>query len=390
MTMASFQCITSPLRLFQGADSLSHLGRELDRAGSLRAVIVCGGTLSRDEGLIGRVKSAIGGRLAGVVAGVKAHSPLPVVEDITEEIRRLDADAVVAVGGGSAIVTSRAASILLAEKRPVSEMCTVPDGKGGLKSPRLMAQKLPQFVVLSTPTTAGVKAGSAVFDPVKGERLALFDPKTRAQAIFVDPDMLASAPRSLVLSAGVNTLSTAIEGLMSRSGNPIADAMLMHCVRLIAGRFETAADLGDVGVRGDITIAAILCGQGTDHTGAGITTVLGHALGARFDTENGIVNAVVLPHVLDFNGRFADVGCAKVGAALGLPTPRADLLPELVPRLRKIFDALGLPARLRDIGVPADALRQTAELAMSDWFLRGNPRPVENADELFAILQRSW
>jgi alcohol dehydrogenase class IV len=166
--------------------------------------------------------------------------------------------------------------------------------------------------------------------------------------------------------------------------------MLMHCVRLIAGRFETGADLDEVGVRGDIAVAAILCGQGTDHTGAGITTVLGHALGARFGVENGTVNAVVLPHVLDFNGAFAASGCAKVGAAFGLAGAPADLLPTLVSRLTAMFGALGLPSRLRDIAIPADALRQTAELAMSDWFLRGNPRPVTHADELFEILQRSW
>lgn len=391
MEMASFQCITSPLRLFQGAGSIAALGKELERAGSQRAVIMCGSSLSRQEALLGKISKALGPRLAGVFSGVKAHSPIPAVEAGAVELRRLDADAVIAIGGGSAIVTARAASILLAEGLPIEEMCTVIDSNGALKSPRLMAPKLPQFVVPTTPTTAAVKAGSAVFDPAQGERLALFDPKTRAHAIFIDPEMVSSAPRALIVSAAVNTLSTAIEGLLSRTGNPIADAQLMHSIRLLGEKLSEPQKLDDPSVRGEIAVAAILCGQGTDHTGAGITTVLGHALGARFDVENGTINAIVLPHVLAFNARHAEASLQKVGAALGLSqASTATLLPALIERLEATFLSLGIPLRLRDASVPAEPLAEIAGIAMGDWFLRGNPRPVQDSNELFEILQKAW
>lgn len=388
MTMAAYQCITSPLRLYHGPGCLAHLGRELDRIGSTRAVVVCGRTLSGDAALIGSIRDALGPRLAGIWTGVRAHSPIPSVQASAEELGRLQADSVIAVGGGSAIVTARAASILLAEGRPVEEMCTVPDGKGGLKSPRLMANKLPHFVVLTTPTTAGVKAGSAVFDPEKGERLALFDPKTRAQGIFIEPGMIQSAPHSLVVSAAVNALSTAIEGLMSRSGNPVSDAMLMHSVRMLASGLADASD--EARTRGEIAVGALLCGQGTDHTGAGITTVLGHALGARFDRENGTINAIVLPHVLQFNAGHAAAGIGKVGAALGLAEEGEGLMPALTGRLGLLLSGLGMPRRLRDIGIPAEALDATAEAALKDWFLKGNPRPVTSAGQLLEILEAAW
>ena len=171
-----------------------------------------------------------------------------------------------------------------------------------------------------------MKAGSAVFDPGEGERLALFDPKTRAHAVFIDPRMLQSAPRALVASAGLNTFATAIEGLMSRSGNPLADALLMHAVRLLGQHLPDVARHDDATVRGELVLAAVLCGQGTDHTGAGITTVLGHAIGARHELENGTVNAIVLPHVLRFNASAAAAGLAKVAAALGLPPNDTELL----------------------------------------------------------------
>jgi alcohol dehydrogenase len=389
--MRSFQHVTPPLRLFHGSDSLAQLGKELDRVKATRAVIFCGGTLAREGTLVGRVQQALGARFAGAFTEVRAHSPIPSVEAAAQELRRLGADAAVAIGGGSAIVTARAASILAAEEKPVRELCTVQDGKGGLISPRLVAPKIPQFVIPTTPSSAGVKAGSAVFDPADGERRALFDPKTRAQAIFVDPGMLASASRTLVANAGVNSLATAVEGLMSRTGNPMADAPLMHAVRLFGRHLADAERLGDPEVRGELMLAALLCGQGTDHTGAGITTVLGHAIGARHHIDNGIVNAIVMPHVLAFNADAAPAGLGKVAAALGASTgDGAEQLAAVIAHVRKIATACSMPSRLRDVGVPADALPAIAEIGLGDWFLRGNPRPVTEAGDLLSVLEKAW
>jgi alcohol dehydrogenase len=389
--MISFQHITPPLRLFHGPESLGQLGRELDRANSKRAVIVCGASLGRQDTLLDVVRSQMDGRCAGVFTGVRAHSPVPSVAAAAEELKRLQADAVIAVGGGSAIVTARAASILAAENRDVRELCTTHDAKGALKSPKLLAPKLPQFVIPTTPTTAAVKAGSAVFDPVAGVRLALFDPKTRAQSVFIDPRMLQSAPRALLASAGLNTLATAVEGLMSPAGNPLADALLMHAVRLLGQHLPDIARHDDATVRGELVLAAVLCGQGTDHTGAGITTVLGHAIGARHELGNGTINAIVLPHALRFNATAAAVGLAKVATALGLPLSDTEqLLPKVVKAVQMIFSTLDLPPRLRDVGIPAEALPAIATTAMGDWFLRGNPRPVRDAKELQDVLETAW
>ena len=119
--MQSFQHVTPPLRLFQGPDSLRFLGRELERLNSRRAVIFCGASVAREGAMLDLVRSAMGERCAGVFSGVRAHSPAPSVAAAAQELQRLEADAVVAVGGGSAIVTARAASILLAEKGDVRE-----------------------------------------------------------------------------------------------------------------------------------------------------------------------------------------------------------------------------------------------------------------------------
>lgn len=382
MGIQTFQHIASPLRLFSGSDSLKHLGRELDRTNSRRAIIFCGSSLARTGALLELVRSEMGERCGGVFTGVRAHSPVPDVRAAAEALKRLDADAVVAIGGGSAVVTARAASILLAEGGEPRNLATSRDERGQLRSPRLAAPKLPQLVIPTTPNTATVKAGSAIFDPERGERLAMFDPKTRAHSVFIHPDFIGSAPDSLIVSASLDTLTLAIEGLVSRTGDPISDAMLMHALRLMIRNLRSANDLD---ARGEMVAAAILCGQGTDHTGAGIATVLGHAIGGRHHIENGLAKAIVLPHVLRFNAGAATAGIEKLATALGVSK-----LADVIAALEGLFGRLGIPRRLRDVGVPRDSLPAIATQGMGDWFLRGNPRAVSDAAELQALLVEAW
>jgi alcohol dehydrogenase class IV len=387
--MQSFQHITPPLRLYSGPDSLGQLGRELQRLQASRALVVCGPWA---EGpLLDAVRSAAGERCAGVFTGVLAHSPLESVQDAARELKRIDADAVIALGGGSSIVTARAATILAAENADIRSLCTTRGPDGRLNSPKLQAAKLPQLIVPTTPTTAMVKAGSAVFVPASAERLALYDPKTRAQAVFIHPQFIGSAPRELVVSATLNTFSLAIEGLVSRVGDPIADAQLMHVIRLSLQRLGDPALGSDAGARADLVVAAILCGQGTDHTAAGITTVLGHAIGARHGVENGVLNGIVLPHALRFNGDAAEAGLGKVAAAMGLNgAGGAALADSVIERVTSLLTSLGAAQRLRDVGVPRDALLAVADAAMGDWFLTGNPRRVQHASELLQVLEAAW
>ncbi|WP_149536476.1 iron-containing alcohol dehydrogenase family protein [Siccirubricoccus phaeus] len=388
--MQSFRYLVPQLRLFQGAGCLAHLGRELARLGSHRAVIVCGSSVSSGP-LVELAREALGPRFAGIYAGVRPHSPLPAVQEAAEALRRLDADAAVAIGGGSAIVTARAAAILLAENADVAALCTQPDATGELKSPKLAAPKIPQIVVPTTPTTAIPKAGSAILDPVANSRLALFDPKTRAQAIFLPPEAVESAPRPLFASAGVNTLTLAVEGLLSRLENPISDALLMHAVRLLKARLPDTMRSDDPAMRADLMAASILAGQGSDFTGAGLAIPLGHAIGARFHVDNGVTDAIVLPHVVRYNAPFARKGLRKLADAFQAPTTsEEELEAAVIAELGAISTALGFPRRLHDIGVGAECFDDLAKVTLQDWFVRNNPRPIADPAEVRNVLEEAW
>lgn len=385
--MPALRHMVPELRLFHGPDSLQALPEELARLGSQRAVLVCGASLARDTAVMALLHEALGARCAGVLDCVRAHSPLDAVQAAASGLRDLRADAVVAVGGGSAVVTARGAAILLAEAADARQLSTQRGADGQLRSPRLSAPKLAQLVVPTTPTTATLKAGSALLDPVDGGRLALFDPKTRAKAVFVHPALLQTPPRALVVSAALNTLAMALEGLMSLRGDPFSDGLLAHATRLIVQHLPSPDEPAS---RNALMFASLLCGHGTDYTGAGIAIPLGHAVSARFHVDNGLVNAIVLPQVVRFNAEAAADGLQQLALALGRPAIGMGAADAVVQGLVQLFMQLGIPMRLRDIGVTRDALPELAAVSMDDWFVRDNPRPVRDAADLLGVLENAW
>lgn len=391
MVMRSFQHVPAATRLHHGPDCLRFLGKEADRVGATRVAVLCGASLAGQAGLMAVVREGLGARCAGVFGGVRTHSPEAAVQAAADALRDWRADAVLAVGGGSAIVTARAASILLAEGREVAALATRMDADGRLHSPRLPAPKLPQLILPTTPTNAMSKAGSAILDARTGERRALFDPRTRAQAVFLHPDFLASAPPRLVIGAALHALGMAVEGLLSRQGNPVAEGALLQALRLFAARLPVPTDGDEAARRGDLAVAAFLSGQGTDATGAGLATGLGHVIGSRCHGENGILTAILLPHALRVAANAAEDRLALVALGLGVAAPAGGgVLDQVTGALWRLFDTLGVPRRLRDAGVPEGIAPDLAALAAADWFVRSGTVPIRDVAAIRRLIEEAW
>ena len=242
----------------------------------------------------------------------------------------------------------------------------------------------------TTPTTAYAKAGSAVLDPARGDRLALYDPKTRAAALFIHPAFAATAPFALVRGAGVQALAMAVQGLESQSRQPIADALLTHALRLLARNLASLVQQpNDAQTRMQLMLGALLAGQGTDYAPPGLASALAHTIGARFDLDNGVLSALLLPHAMRFNAPATRERAGDIAEALGLATT-TDGLPSAIHHIEALLDMLALPRRLRDLGVPEDALPELAQTAARDWFLHQNPRRVGGAAEIAALLAAAW
>jgi len=386
-----FQHVTPAFRTFCGEDALAALPRELDRLGASRAVIVCAPWVRDHPHVLADIEKALGARLARCFDGVEDHSPVPVVEEARRSLEHARADAVIAVGGGSAIVTARAATILLAERRPVRDLCTRRQADGRLTSPRLAAPKIPNWVVPTTPITAYAKAGSAVRDPDTGERLALFDPKTRAQGIFLDPAMALTAPAGLTSSAAMNAFAMAVESLQACPDDPLAEALLVHALRMLAQwlpRLRSAPDQAEPRLR--LMLAALLCGQGSDYVGGGLAQALSHAAGPRSSVSNGVVEALLLPHTMRFNAPVTGPGLGLVAETLDTRSaaqPAAE--KRAIAAVEGFLADLAVPARLRDVGITKAALADVADHAMDDWAITRVPRRVDR-QELDQLLCAAW
>jgi alcohol dehydrogenase len=381
----SYQHVSPELRVFHGDESLAALKRELERARCARAVIVCGRTVSRSPELR-RLCEVLGDSLAGVAASAREHSPVSGVEEAARLLESAQADSIVAVGGGSAVVTARAAAILLGEKRPLGELCTRRLADGTFDSPRLNAPKVPVYAVPTTPSTAFAKAGTAVHGE-DGARMAMFDPKTRARAIFIHRDFVGTAPIELVHSATLNALANAVEALESPKCEPFSEAFLMQALRLM--RRGLAAPGDDPSMREMLVVAAVLCGRGTEQGGTGLASVLAHAIGARAHVPNGIVNAIVLPHTMRYNAPVTgDRSGALLEALSGVPGATAEQSPG--DRVAALLASLPVPGRLREIGIKPADIGPIAEAAMTDWFITRNARPVRDIESLKSLLDAAW
>lgn len=391
MTIPSFQHPTPAYRTFSGTKALAALPRELDRLGCHRAVIVGGPWLVALPDVLGSIESALGPRLADRFDGVQEHSPLPSVEAARELLQDTRADAVIAVGGGSSIVTARAATILLAEGKDARELATHRGDDGKLVSPKLLSPKIPNWVIPSTPITAYAKAGSAVSDPATGERLALYDPKTRAQGIFLDPSVALTAPVGLAATASLNAFSMAVECIEAGVDDPLADALLSHALRLLTEwmpRLRGAPDDPEPRLR--LMLAALLCGQGSDYVGGGLAQALSHAAGPRSSVANGMVEALLLPSTMSYNSVVTKDRLTLIADLLDPAAGRgATATDRAIASVREVLADAGVPQRLRDVGVSQEALVEVTDHALDDWSITRVPRAVDR-DGLLDLLQTAW
>ena len=372
----------SAQRIAWGPHALDRLAPELARLGSQRPLLVCGASVRAHPTLLRRVRDALGGSQPAIFDGVRSHTPAASVEQARAQMLTCGADALIAVGGGSALVTARAASMLFAEGGTLEDLATRRAGDRVI-SPRLSHPKLPIVAIPTTPTTAIVKAGAAVTSPDRIARLALFDPKTRARSILLDPEFLASSPAGLVRNASLNALVMAIEGLATQRSHIFSDAVLIHAGRQLV---RVLPELTDPRHSPDIVVeaalASILVGDGTDTTGGGLTAALSHTIGHRYSAHNGEIDAILLPHVMLMTSLTAEAE-GNIARALNC-TPA-----QIEARLNDVLHASGAPTRLRDIGVGFDDIAHVVAEAPTDF---AYPRGADQPDpaELRDLLGRAW
>jgi alcohol dehydrogenase len=358
------------------------LGTEMATLGCERVMVVCGGN-TRKSRLFERVMAALGPRAITVYDQVVEHSSVDMVTHGAELARELRVDGLLAVGGGSASDTAKAIAILLGEGGRLEEHASrfIPPDQFFPKP--LPAPKLPLAAVVTTASAAEVTPGLGVRD-ANGAKLLFTDPQLASRVVLLDPQANLQVPASLMLSTGMNGVAHCIEGLYSLERSPLAELVALDALQRFAQALPAMhANPLDLDARAQLLYAAHLSGLVLVNARTALHHAVCHAIGSVTGAPHGQANAVLLPHALAFNRPHVVQALQRASAVL----PGGQ---DVVAWVARTSAALGVPTRLRDIGVAQDALAVIAQKTMGERGLYFNPRPVSHASEILALLQQAY
>lgn len=286
-------------------------------------------------------------------------------------------DSIVAIGGGSSLDCAKGINFILTNGG------TIRDYRGFGKASR------PMLPSIGVPTTAGTgseaQAYALISDAETHAKLACGDPKAAFRITILDPTLTLSQPRTVTAVAGFDAISHAVESYVTTRRTAISDLFAHEAWRLLEGHFERVlADSGDLVARGAMLVGAHAAGIAIDQSMLGATHACANPLTAHHGTTHGIAIAVMLPHVVRWNADHVGDRYAILLRAAGRYAPTVDRAPagHLAERLEALRQAGGLPAALRDLGVPREGLATLAADAATQWTGTCNPRPFDAAAAL--------
>lgn len=346
--MKSFTYQTLPTRVIFGSGSIAELANEVQRM-SLSRVLVLSKPGQAD--LAGDIVQRLGDKTVGIFDGAAMHTPQAITDQAMTMVTELNVDGLIAVGGGSTT---------------------------GLGKAIAYRTDLPQIVL---PTTyAGSEMTPVVGETVAGKKRTMSSPRILPECVIYDVDLTLALRPAIASVSGLNAIAHAVEALYARDRNPITSLMALEGIAALTRALPIIKnDPAHRAARAEALYGAWLCGVCLGTVGMALHHKLCHTLGGSFNLPHAETHAVILPHALAYNLPYID-DAERLAKAFGAD----DAVTGLVELSRK----LGVPASLGELGMPAAAVKQAAEIAMSNAYW--NPRPLEHAaiEMLLARAQR--
>jgi maleylacetate reductase len=347
--LAPFVHEALPGRVVFGRGTVDRVADELVGLGAERVLVIASGS---GKGAGQRIEDALGERHAASFGEVRQHVPEDLATAARGAARAIEADSVVAVGGGSAIGLAKAVAVEAA----------VP--------------------VVAVPTTYSGSECTPIYGITGAHKRTARHPRALPRVIVYDPELTVALPPDVTGASGLNAVAHAVEALYAPGTNPVVAPGATEAIRVLAEALPAAvADPADLEARGLALYGAYLAGSALAVAGTALHHKLCHVLGGTFGLDHAATHAVVLPYVAAFNAPAAPHALARVAGALGGDAGAA----EAAGRLRDLAMALGAPTSLAAIGMPAEGLDQAADLTVAA-VGTANPRPVDR-DGLRALLQ---
>ena len=311
--------------------------------------------------------------------------PNPTIENVqtgVEAFKAAGTDCIVAIGGGSSMDTAKAIGIIITNP----EFADVRSLEG------VAPTKNPCVPIIAVPTTAGTAAevtiNYVITDVEKDRKMVCVDVHDIPVVAVVDPDMMASMPKGLTAATGMDALTHAIEGYITKGAWELSDMFHIKAIEIIAKSLRGAVENTDEGREG-MALGQYVAGMGFSNVGLGIVHSMAHPLGALYDTPHGVANAIILPTVMEYNAPATGEKYRDIAKAMGVEGTENMSVEEYrkaaVDAVKKLSADVGIPADLKEI-VKAEDIPFLAQSAFDDACRPGNPRDT-SVEEITALYQ---
>ena len=305
--------------------------------------------------------------------------PNPTIENVQTGVaafKKSGADYLIAIGGGSSMDTAKAIGIIIAN--PEFEDVRSLEG--------VAPTKKPSIPIIAVPTTAGTAAevtiNYVITDVEKKRKFVCVDTHDIPVIAVVDPDMMSSMPKGLTASTGMDALTHAIEGYITKGAWEMTDMFHLKAIELISKNLRGACENTKEGREG-MALGQYIAGMGFSNVGLGIVHSMAHALGAVYDTPHGVANAILLPTVMEYNAPCTGTKYKDIAIAMGVEgvenMSQEEYRKAAVDAVKKLSADVGIPADLKAI-VKAEDVDFLAQSAMDDACRPGNPKDPTFAD----------
>jgi len=362
-----------PTTIRFGAGAVREVGDYLKKQGLQKPLVVTDATVS----LLGFFKAMIS-ELSSKSLAPHIFNDIhknPVKSDVYKGTEAYDADqcdCIIGIGGGAALDVARAIALRVNHRE---DLFKYDDLVGG---DVYVTNDVPHFITI--PTTAGtgseVGRSAIISDDETHQKKILFSPKLLAKIVFADPALTMELPPAVTAATGMDALTHNMEAFLAKMPHPMAEGIALEGMSLISQSLELAVRKPDLESRSMMLIASMM-GAVAFQKGLGVVHSLAHPLSALLDTHHGLANAVNIPYGMRFNIAGCEEKFRRMARTLMLEDESGEAV---VNYLFDLNSRIGIPHKLRDIGVKDEHIETLADLAFADFAHPNNPKPVGRED----------
>ena len=319
-----------------------------------------------------------------IYSNIKANPTIENVREGVEAYKKAQADYLIAIGGGSSIDTAKGIGIIVTNP----EFSDVRSLEGVANTLNKAAP------IIAIPTTAGTAAevtiNYVITDVEKKRKFVCVDPHDIPVVAIVDSDLMSTMPKGLTAATGMDALTHAIEGYITKASWELSDMFHLKAIEIISKSLRGAVNNEQEGREG-MALGQYIAGMGFSNVGLGIVHSMAHPLGALYDTPHGVANAIILPTVMEYNAPMTKDKYREIARAMGVKgvdeMSQAEYRKAAIDAVRKLANDVGIPPSLKGIIKEVD-IPFLAKSAFNDACRPGNPREtsIEDIEKLYRLL----